>query len=223
MAEAVREIHDLQSLLHFLSRELAWPVAPGAPVEDVTFEWKPEELRVGGDQAARFKHGAVRQLRPFTSTQPWGVFLVEFADGQIYRTALRQVLRGLVPTRRRASHLPAWDHEDLLFICTTSGYDRFTFAHFRGEHYRKARLATFSWQQGDRYVRTLCQYNLPSLHFPEDGGQDATAWRTSWAKGFDKEPLTREFFKRFEQSLAAIKADLEKYQSLRSQEAYSRG
>ncbi len=39
---------------------------------------------------------------------------------------------------------------------------------------------------------------------------------------FDKEPLTREFFKRFEDAIEAVKADLEKFQPLPSAQAYSR-
>lgn len=39
---------------------------------------------------------------------------------------------------------------------------------------------------------------------------------------FDKEPLTREFFKRFEQAIESVKTDLEKYLALPSAQAYSR-
>jgi hypothetical protein len=178
--------------------------------------------------------------------QPWGVFLVEFADAQVYRTALRQVLRGLVPSRRRDSSLPAWQHENLLFLCASGkelpsgadtvgaesfprpsgkgfpSYDRFTLAHFRGERAAKARLATFSWEQADKHLRTLCQFNLPALAWPEDGGEDAERWLGGWAKAFDKEPLTREFFKRFDRALEAVQADLQTHQNLSSAEAYSR-
>jgi hypothetical protein len=39
---------------------------------------------------------------------------------------------------------------------------------------------------------------------------------------FDKEPLTREFFKRFEAAIEGVKSDLEKFQPLPSAQAYSR-
>ena len=39
---------------------------------------------------------------------------------------------------------------------------------------------------------------------------------------FDKEPLTREFFKRFELAIEAVKTDLEKHHALPSAQAYSR-
>lgn len=51
-------------------------------------------------------------------------------------------------------------------------------------------------------------------------GSDATIADVRAA--FDKEPLTREFFKRFEAAINAVKTDLEKYQALPSAQAYSR-
>ena len=50
---------------------------------------------------------------------------------------------------------------------------------------------------------------------------DPDRWVTAWAKAFDKEPLTKDFFRRFDKALDAIKADLQKYQQLSSAEAYT--
>ena len=110
----------------------------------------------------------MRQLRSLVPGQPWGIFLVEFADPQVYRTALRQILRGLVPNRRRDPSLQGWQHENLLFICATADYERLTFAHFRGESAGRARLATFGWRRGTDYLRTLLEHNLPKLSWPPD-------------------------------------------------------
>jgi hypothetical protein len=221
LEEAVRKVRNLDGLLGLLRDDLGWPLESRAAPDEVTFDWSASELRVSEAAARRLKGGVVRQVRDFTTNQPWGIFLVEFTNGQVYRTALRQVLRGLVPNRLRAPHLPAWDHENILFICTTHEFDRFTFGHFRGEKFPRAKLATFSWGTGDRYVRTLCEYNLPALKYPEDGGASPKSWLESWGKAFDKEPLTREFFRRFDSALDAVKADLETYQHLSSAEAYS--
>ena len=222
LQDAVRGVSNLDSLLALLRDELDWPLETSQPQEDITFEWTAGELRLPETAEERFRDGVVHQLRPAAQNQPWGVFLVQFNDGRIYRTALRQVLRGLVPKRGRAAELPAWRRENLLFICTTQDYDRFTFAHFRGQKAQRARLASFGWERGDPYVRTLCEHNLPGLKWPDDDGRDAEAWLKSWAKAFDKEPLTREFFKRFDRVLDAIKADLQKYHGLESADAYSR-
>jgi len=165
--------------------------------------------------------GLIRQLRAMTAKQPWGIFLVEFNDDRIHRGLLREILRGLVANRRRDPHLPAWQHDNLLFICATRDYDRITFAHFRGEKIQKARLAMFGWQRESPFIRTLCEFNLPALHWPDDPS-DSAGWLRQWCTAFDKEPLTREFFKRFDKSLEAIKTDLEQLQKLPSPEAYSR-
>jgi hypothetical protein len=219
--ESVRAIKDLPSLFDLLHDELRWRVDPEL-IRDATFEWTPEELRVQESAAGQLNGGVVRQLRPLTAPQPWGIFLIEFSECRVYRTALRQVLRGLVRSRRRASQLPAWKHDNLLFICTTHDYDRFTFAHFRGETASNSTLTTFGWERGDRHLRTVCEFNLPALEWPEDEGQNAEAWLAAWSGAFDKAPLTRDFFRRFDTALAAVKKDLETHQGLDSAEAYSR-
>src|SRR5205085_7625441 len=109
-------------------------------------------------------------FQPFRNGQPWGVFLLEFTNGKIYRSVLRQVLRGLVPSRRRDPSLTAWHHENLLFLCTGRDSDRFTFAHFRGEKAANAKLVTFGWEPGDKRRRTVCEFNLPKLAWPDDDG-----------------------------------------------------
>jgi len=218
--ERLRGVHSFPSLLEYLTDVLDWPIDECEP-DDLTFEWDADSLRVEGPQAEALSHGHVRQLRSMTSNQPWGIFLVEFNDDRVHRGLLREILRGLVARQRRDPNLPAWQHDNLLFICATQDYNRLTFAHFRGEKTQKARLATFGWQQGSPYLRTLCEFNLPALRWPSDPA-DSTGWLKAWAAAFDKEPLTREFFKRFDKMLEAIKADLEEYQSLHPAAAYSR-
>lgn len=222
LENVVRNVTDYPSLMDLLAEELEWDIDPARSQEDVTFDWTMDELRLPESSAQRLRDGLVRQLRFKGAQPPLGVFFVEFNDDRIYRTALRQVLRGLVPKRRRESNLPAWKHDNLLFICTTADYERFTFAHFRGDKSQTAKLAAFGWQRSDRRIRTVCEYNLPALRWPEDDARDLPAWLAAWAKAFDKEPLTRDFFKRFDAAIDAIKSDLEEYQGLKPAEAYTR-
>jgi type I restriction-modification system DNA methylase subunit len=218
---SVQSVKDFSSLLKLLRDDLRWPLPDEPSPEDITFDWSPGELRIQDAQAQRLKSGVVQQLRPLVSNQPLGIFYIEFADAQVYRTALRQVVRGLVPNRRRDPALQAWRHENLLFICATKDYQLISFAHFKGDALAKAKLATFGWERGSDYIHTLCKFNLPALSWPDDEA-DAESWLASWSKAFDKEPLTKEFFKRFDNALNLIKADLEKFQKLKSAEAYSR-
>src|SRR5262249_18877464 len=132
--ERLHAIHDFPSLLNFLADELGWPVDPDNRLDELTFDYDADELKLSERAAAQFKGGVVRQLQNFRTDQPWGIFLVEFNDARLYRTALRQVLRGLVPRRRKDPTLKSWQHENLLFICATKDYRQFTFAHFRGQN-----------------------------------------------------------------------------------------
>jgi len=218
--ERIRQIRSFPSLVKFLRDELDWPIQDCEP-DDLTFDWSADTLRVADCHTKALSGGLIRQLRPMTAKQLWGIFLVEFNDDRIHRGLLREILRGLVANRRRDPHLPAWQHDNLLFICATRDYDRITFAHFRGEKMQKARLAMFGWQRESPFIRTLCEFNLPALHWPDDPS-DSAGWLRQWSTAFDKEPLTREFFKRFDKSLEAIKTDLEQLQKLPSAEAYSR-
>ena len=216
------DIASAESLLAFLRDDLNWPVLQDALIDDLTFDWSGEDLRLPRDASEHLRGGSIRQLRPLVPDQPWGIFLVEFADPHVFRTSLRQVLRGLVPSRRRQPGLQAWQHENLLFICATADYERIAFAHFRGESSSRARLAMFGWRRGREYLRTLLEFNLPKLEWPKDDGADPVAWLKQWAKAFDKEPLTKEFFKRFEDVLERMKEDLQTHQKLSSAQAYSR-
>ena len=218
---AVKSVRDFASLLSLLRDDLQWPLPDEPSPEDVTFEWRSGDLRIHDSQAHRLTGGVVRQIRPLVGNQPFGIFYLEFADAQVYRTALRQVVRGLVPNRRRDPSLQGWRHENLLFICATKDYEFISFAHFKGDALTKAKLTTFGWERASDYIHTLCKFNLPALTWP-DGETDAETWLASWSKAFDKEPLTKEFFRRFDTALNLIKEDLEKFQKLKSAEAYSR-
>jgi len=216
----LRAVDSLSSLVGYLRDQLCWPIDDYEP-DDLTFEWAADTLRVSEDKAAVLSGGQIRQLRSMVPNQPWGIFLVEFNDDRVHSGLLREILRGLVTNRRHDPHLPSWQHDNLLFICATRDYKRITLAHFRGEKFQKARLTTFGWQRENPYMRTLAEFNLPALVWP-DNPDDSDGWLKSWTAAFDKEPITRDFFKRFDKALLAIKADLETLQNFTSAEAYSR-
>jgi hypothetical protein len=194
---AVRSVRDRDSLLALLCDELGWRLPAPPDWSELTFEWHAHELRVSESAAQRLKDGKVYQLRPLLEQQPWGIFFVIFDRPRISITTLRQTLRGLVSQRRQASRLPSWNLENLLFICTTSDYDRFTFAHFRGEKAHRAVLTTFGWERGETALHTLCKYNLENLRFPDDPS-DTESWLTQWRAAFDVQAVTDAFFRDYE-------------------------
>jgi hypothetical protein len=207
LEEAVRSVKDLDSLLALLCDELGWRLPDPPDWSELTFEWHAHELRVSESAAQRLKDGKVYQLRPLLAQQPWGIFFVIFDRPRISITTLRQTLRGLVSQRRQASRLPSWNLENLLFICTTSDYDRFTFAHFRGEKAHRAVLTTFGWERGETALHTLCKYNLENLRFPDDPS-DTESWLTQWRAAFDVQAVTDAFFRDYERVFDILQRQL---------------
>ena len=112
LEHAVRNVTDYRSLVALLADHLGWDIDPEAAQEDTTFDWSGDELKLPASSAQRLNGGVVRQLRLPGSNSPWGIFFVEFAEANIYRTVLRQVLRGLVARRGRDASLPAWEHDN---------------------------------------------------------------------------------------------------------------
>lgn len=223
---ALSQVRDQQSFFeHLLGETLGWPLGDISEVEDIAYAWSDEDLRAA-DLERRLAEGRAWQIQPLIENQPWGIFVLEFKNPDALGTrggmagTLRKVLRGLVTSRRKAAGLPSWKREHLLFICTHR-WQCYRFAYFRAkpDDPRNARLTAFGWAP-DTPNRTVCEFNLPALQWPEVPS-DAGAWVKLWGEAFDKEPLTKDFFRRFDDALDAVKSDLEEYQKLSSAEAYS--
>jgi hypothetical protein len=215
--KAVKNVTDQESFLQkLLVGALEWEIPEGVErIDDVALGWSADELRARGLEE-RLVAGRAWQIQAQRHGQPWGIFLLEFAgDGPFSARGglhgatgvLRQVLRGLVPARRRESHLPAWQREHLLFIATHD-YTQFRFAYFKAPPDGKqvAPLASFGWNKGDTHLRTLCEHNLPALAFPDDRGADADAWVRQWAAAFDVEAVTRRFFAEYREVFEQVEA-----------------
>ncbi len=214
----IGSIHDFETLLDFLREKLDWPIPEEVDLEEIAFPWSPEDLDL--DEGTEGQIVDCQQLPPFPtdqlelefseSTQPWGIFFVQFESESIYRTALRRVLRGLVGRRDRDPGLPVWNHDQLLFICTTDDFQRFAFAHFAStENWRRAVLSIFSWEREDTHVRTLCEYNLPALAFPVGGFSNDREWLREWQAAFDVEEVTKKFFSEYQGVFAQVEAAIE--------------
>ena len=212
----IHNIRNFDTLLNFLREKLGWHIPEDIELEDIAFPWSPEDLDL--DELTEELIVDCQQLPPFPtnqlefefsdSTQPWGIFFLQFDSESVYRTALRRVLRGLVERRDRDASLPAWGHDHLLFICTTTDFQRFAFAHFAATttNWRRAVLSIFSWDQGDTHIRTLCEYNLPALGFPRDGFSSDQEWLQEWQKAFDVEAVTDKFFADYQRVFAQVEA-----------------
>ena len=224
--QAIKQVHDQQSFFDgLLAKTLEWPITKTEQIEDIAYGWSQQDLHAAGLEK-ELVEGSIWQIQPAEQNQPWGVFVLEFKheDSLSPRKGmagvLRKVLKGLVSSRRKDPRVPSWKREHLLFICTYK-WSHFRFAYFRSkpDEPRVVKLATFGWTP-ETSNRTVYEFNLPALLWPADAS-DSEHWVEAWAQAFDKEPLTRDFFKRFDNALDAIKADLQNKMDLASSEAYT--
>ena len=103
------------------------------------------------------------------------------------------MLRGLVPSKKKRSSLASFRNENLLFICNHD-YKHYRFAHFKAPAKDDADRAAGRVRLGaGRPIRTLCEYNLNALEWP-DGQPDAEGWVAAWSQAFDVEKVTKRFY-----------------------------
>ncbi|MCI0348964.1 MAG: hypothetical protein L0Z53_06020 [Acidobacteriales bacterium] len=219
--DALKNCRDQQSFFdRLLHRTLEWPVGD-AKLEDLAYAWSESDLSATGLDR-HVVDSTAWQIAPLAHGQPWGIFVIEFKhpDAILGRRGvagvLRKVLRGLVSSRRKDAKLPSWKREHLLFICTHQ-WQHFRFAYFQSKPEkedggdspraaRSARLKTFGWGP-DTSNRTVCEFNLPKLEWPDDESKH-DEWVAVWSAAFDKESLTKDFFRRFDEVLDAVQKDL---------------
>lgn len=126
--QAIRSVTDQRSFIDGLLRQtLNWPIDLDFDnIGEITYELTDQELDTIG-LSRDVLTGPVLEMQPLeqTNQQPWGIFILEFANpiplliGRGLTGPLRKVLRGLVSNRRnRPSNLPIWDRKNLLFIRT---------------------------------------------------------------------------------------------------------
>ena len=195
-------IRTFNQLVKYLRDELDWPIESD-DFEELTFDYAPEELGLDAETAVKVKE--IKQLRPLTTRQPWGIFFVNFAPKQLPVVALRRILSTLVIKKRQSankSQQAAWRLHDLLFISSygEDAHRDITFAHFAEEHGTGdlPTLRLLGWDDEDTKLKLdFVEHELKSkLHWPEDEN-DIAAWRTRWSAAFRLRP--REVIKTSQQ------------------------
>ncbi len=186
-AAKLRDIKNLESLIEYLHEELDWPLDL-ENINDAYFDYDADEIGLDEDSAAKIK--AIKQLRPLTNAQPWGIFFVEFNDKKLPIVALRRILRGLVVKRRATgADRQRWQTKDLLFVSAfgESGDRQITFAHFTDESEAGdlPTLRVLGWDAADtgfqleRTAAALHEHmRWPAVPI------DAERWRSSWSAAF---------------------------------------
>lgn len=187
--DRLRGIKTLPQLVAYLRDVLDWPIE-SEDTDAITFDYEPGELGLDADSSARIKE--IKQLRPLSSRQPWGIFFINFEKKRLPVTAMRRILRALALRKRESANKAerqAWQTEDLLFI-SAYGEDSdraLTFAHFVDRpDLNLAELRVLGWDDDDTplkldyVVRTLAD----KLRWSEDFADDPQLWRKQWSEAF---------------------------------------
>jgi predicted helicase len=187
--ERLRSIRTFPSLVKYLREELDWPVE-SENFEDLTFEYEPEELGLEPKIAVKIKE--IKQLRPFITDQPWGIFFINFEPKRLPVVVLRRVLRALVIKKRQSlskADQKFWKLHDLLFVSSYGeSEDRsITFAHFSdSDNSGLPTLKVIGWDYQDTPLHLdQCAKELEKLKFSEDLSSDD--WRKQWVSAFSLE------------------------------------
>ena len=193
--EKLRRIRTFAQVFKYLVDERGWPLdAQTLDVDDLealTYDWDPHELDIPADALGSLVR--LRQMRPVTARQPWGVFFLEFSGQRLPITLVRRILHALVTKKRSTAGAgrPSWALEDLLFIVSTgaSGTVELHLIAFRGDSPAKAKFRPLTWRPDspDGHLRRLAEDLLPHLDWPEDEG-DAESWRAAWREAFRLPP-----------------------------------
>lgn len=192
--DRLRAIKTFPSLVKYLRDELEWPIESDK-FDDLTFEYQPEELGLDAKTAVKIKE--IKQLRPLSGNQPWGIFFINFEPKTLPVIALRRILSHLVIKKRKTSNSaerPAWAPHDLLFISSYGETDHrdITFAQFSENANSEGdlpALRVLSWDDENTVARLEHTHQTlrEKLHWPEDTS-DLIAWRKSWSSAFTLKP-----------------------------------
>ena len=189
LAESVlRRVRTQADLFEFLADALGWPLdIADFDEEQLTWEWLPENLGVDAASLASLRR--LRQLRPLTTGQPWGIFFVEFDRERLPVTQFRKVAQAFARRKRSdaadGDHA-RWDRENLLFL-VTAGQNETVQMHLLALWDREDRadeIRSLAWRPSQASVRHLHRLEeelLPRLAWPDDP-DNGGAWRQQWAQ-----------------------------------------
>lgn len=225
--QALQRVNDQTSFVHeLLIDTLGWPVDGTAQkIEDIAYEWTEDELRAAGLNEKIVGGKAYQIILP---GNPWGIFVMEFANPDVFTTGrgmtgvLRRVLHGLVTKGRggQNANLPRFTQDNLLFICNHD-YERYRFAHFKPapEGTATAPMTSFGWGPDDLdAVRTICEFNLRALEWPDTTPPTPEDWLKVWSPAFDIEKVTKRFYQDYKQQFERVEEIIKKTKALKGDE-----
>jgi hypothetical protein len=182
----LRKVRTLDDMLGLLADDLDWPIGTD-DLEEATFDYSPGELGIPAEQVPQLR--SLRQLRPLTTHQPWGIFFLDFSGPRLPLTPLRRLLQRLVATKRTTiKQHPTWALADLLFVITTDTADsvELHFVCFSEHPGHAPEIRSLPWRpehSPQQHLARLATELLPHLEWPADPN-DSTAWSDEWRSAF---------------------------------------
>ena len=178
------KIQDFDSLLDFLVDELDWPLdIDNLGEKELTFSYSADEIGLSEDLVA--KVNSIKQLRPFTTDQPWAIFWMDFETKKLPITVLRRILRHFVVKKRAADPSRAtWQMEDIMFVSGHGNEETrgVTFAHFKNLDGNEV-MREFSWDKQETHFENYISY-LDSLKWSDNFESNHEAWSEAWRGAF---------------------------------------
>jgi predicted helicase len=184
MSNPLTNINDFSSLMIYLRDELFWPISE-EDFDEIFFDYTPKEL--GIEKKYAVKINSIKQLRPLSEEQPWGIFFLSFERKKLPVVILRRILRKLIKSRRTAdARLKTWDLEDLIFISFLGEEkkQKISFAQFAERESELPELRTFSWDDKETYFHYMQNIlDLEKLKWPDDA-TNVDFWKEEWSNAF---------------------------------------
>jgi hypothetical protein len=188
----IRSLTSFDALVDYLRDELDWPIEETVQVDQLTFEYTPDELGLDANSAVKIRE--IRQLRPLISGQPWGIFWIDFEPKRLPITIMRRILNALVTKQRsRNAYQATWLMDDLLFISAVGDEKddsrEITFAHFHQESGDLPTLRVLGWDGADTALKIdyIAKTLKEKLLWPQSQ-DDLHSWSQKWMEAFKHKP-----------------------------------
>lgn len=116
MPMLLQDVRDLKTMLQYCSNRLDWPIDEEwfEDVDDLVYDFSAADLGIKDEEFAKIK--SLKQVRPLEYDQPWGIFAIDFIGDHIEVSALRRIIRKLIPSRNNID-FKTWDCNRILFLC----------------------------------------------------------------------------------------------------------
>lgn len=210
-----KKIKNFDTLLLYLSENLNWKIETDDiyDIDDITYDFDANDIGLKDEEFAKIVQ--LKQVRPMTSNQNWGVFFVEFDSKRFEITSLRKILSCFIPKRRNAENHAVWRHKDLQFWCFwgEAEYRTLGVAYFEDKQNGLPQIKMISCapEVEDFTQINIFENRLKKLSWPQDDS-DNEKWHSEWASAF-----TMNYYQNINDSETLTNALSEQAQNIRNQ------